>query len=356
MAIFSHLGVEQFRFVDYPGLDLLPLLTRMSTPIFMTLFGTMISVIYMERFAGDPVQRASAVHRLLARAITCYVAYGAITLAALIGGKIRMENVVAAMSFAGGGRFGEVLKIYSLLFLVIVALVPLIRRFGVWAIVSAAILAWGARAAIDAVAGAGHYRLQFVFGYDKGFGPSVLLALTFVAFGALLGDAIRGRRSFTVPIATVGVAVLMLAAGAVAMGPVKLATGLGTYALRGENSPLYYAYGIVASGAVLLLFSAAERYRVASGTTSLLARVGTHSLFFYAFGNVAMNLLPIYDGHPLVALVLSVGFLVGLTLITLDLARSDSRVDRLLGGFLTTFRIGYDAALRWLLSRRDGFY
>lgn len=348
LAILSHLGVEQFRFVDYPGLELISVLTRTATPIFMVLFGTMIAVVYMTRLQAGPDAQASVVSRLLARAMTCYLAYGAITSAAVVGDKIDLENAAEAMVFLGGGRFGEVLKIYSILFLAILALLPLIRRFGLAALVGAAAAAWGLRYALGALVAPGDYQLQFFFGYASGFGPAVMLCLTFVAFGGAVGGAIAGQRGFAAAALAGVAALLVLAAGAVAMGPVKLAYGLGTYQFRGANHPLYFAYGIVAAGAVMLMFAAAGRRGLAPRTTGLLARIGTRSLFFYTFGNVAMNLLPTYEGHPLAALALSLGFLALLTMMTLDLARDDSRLDRLLGGVLSGFRQRYDAAMREL--------
>lgn len=351
LAILGHLSSDQFRFVDYGILAGINIFTRMATPMFMTLFGVMIALVYLPRLAGSQADEDAVVRRLMSRMLTCYIIFGAITLAAMVSGKIRPDKALEAMLFVNAGRFGEILKIYSVLFFVIVLTLPLLKRFGLSWLVGLAAIGWGLRYVVAAVAGPGNYPLQFFTGYDGGFGPSVLLSFTFVAFGAAIGEAVTGRGSRFLPGAIAVAALLSLVVATWWLGPYALAHGVGTYEFRAVNHPLYYTYGIAATSGALLLFGWIWAAGVLKAPATLLATIGKRSLFFYGFGNLALNLLPVYEGSPAIGILLSAIFLVVLVALTLDLARDDSRLDRLSGGFLSEFKIRYDAGMHDMLNR-----
>lgn len=351
LAILAHLSSDQFRFIDFGYLAGISLFTRTATPMFMILFGIMIALVYIPRLSRGPEAADNVARRLLSRMVTCYLIFGAITLAAVLSGKIPVEKGLQAMAFANAGRFGEVLKIYSVLFLVIVASLPLLKRFGLAWIVTLAGLGWLLSHAVASVAAPGNVALQFFTGYDNGFGPSVAHSFTFVAFGVAIGEAVTGRRSLLLPGAVAAVAVAALAIATVRLGPFVVAHGLGTYEFRSLNHPLYYAYGIVSTSVALILFKTIWARGILGGLSGTLAELGKRSLFVYGFGNVAMNLLPTYGGNPVIALALAVAFMAVLILMTLDLARSDSLLDRATGGFLSRFRVRYEEIVQGAFGR-----
>lgn len=353
LAILGHLGSTQYRFFDAPAAKGIALAARIATPTFMVLFGAMISLVYVGRLM-QPGGTAKVAPRLISRMLTCYLVYGAITFAALVTSKISVGKAVEAMLYVNNARFGEVLKIYALLFLIVLLLLPAIRRFGVAALVAAAAAGWALSAVLAAVMPPGHFLPQFLFGYDTGFGPAVLLALTFVAFGALVGQALAGRASLAAPAVAVAVSLVLLAVAVLDQGPVVLARDLATHTLRKLNDPVYYAWGIVASSAVMAGFALLLRREIASPLTGVLATIGQRSLFFYGFGNVLINLLPAADVGPVAGLLLSLVVLAAMILMTLDLARDDSWLDRATGGFLSAFRRRYDARLTNLSSGMAG--
>jgi hypothetical protein len=319
--------------------------------MFMILFGTMIALVYIPRLSRGPDEEDTVVRRLLSRMLTCYLVFGAITLAAMLSGKIPVEKGLEAMVFIGAGRFGEILKIYAVLFLVIVATLPLLKRFGLYWLFALAGLGWLLSHAVALIAEPGNVALQFFTGYDHGFGPSVAHSFTFVAFGFVVGEAVTGKRSLWLPGAIAAAAAVVLMIAALRIGPYTLAHGLGTYALRSINHPLYYAYGIVSASAALLVFNRVSALGIFAGLSGTLAELGRRSLFIYGFGNAAMNLLPVYEGNAGIGLALSVAFMTLLILMTLDLARSDSRLDRATGGFLSRFRPRYEAIVQGVFGR-----
>lgn len=351
LAILAHLSSDQFRFVDYGLLAGTSVFTRMATPMFMTLFGVMIALVYLPRLAGTQAEEDAVVRRLVSRMITCYAIFGAITLAAVVSGKIRPEKAMEAMLFVNAGRFGEILKIYSVLFFVIILTLPWLKRFGLWWLVGMAAFGWALRYALAAVVPPGNYPLQFFTGYDDGFGPALLLSFTFVAFGAAIGQAITGRGGRLLPGVVAAGSALSLVVGAWWLGAYTLIHGVGTYEFRAMNHPLYYTYGMAATSGALLLFAWIWSAGVLKAPAELLATIGKRSLFFYGFGNLALNLLPVYEGSPWVGLLLSAIFLTVLILLTLDLHSEDSRLDRLSGGFLSDFKVRYDAGMHSLLTR-----
>lgn len=349
LAIAAHLGHGQFDYAEHPAFAWMTLFTRTATPTFMTLFGVMIAIVYLPRLAAGGVAGEAVPRRLVARMITCYLVFGAITLAALASGKIGAEKALLAMLYMDDGRYGEILKIYAGLFLVILVALPLVRRYGFWAFAGLASAGWALKLLLAGALPPGNYLLQVIFGYDRGFGPSLLLGFTFVAFGVAIGETIGGRRGLLRPAVLWGAGLALLGHAALTTSPVALARSVAGFQARSTNDPLYFAFGIVASGAILLGFAWLWRRDRPVAPVPLLATIGTRSLFFYGFGNVAINLLPTYHGNPFVGFLLSLMFLAGLTVVTVDLAKSESRLDRLSGGLLSGFHHRYDEAMSALL-------
>ena len=346
LAILGHLGTRQFPFIrDGDFAAGLPVFIRTATPTFMVLFGTMIALVYMRRLQAGPTE--PVVKRLLVRGLTCYLVYVAITLAAFGTGKLSGGQALGAVLLANEGRFGEIFKVYAGLFLLIVLFLPWIRRYGSLAVLALAAGGWLLKYLLAELSAP--HALHYLVGHDAGYGPSILPGLSLVAFGMAIGEALLGsRRSRWLALALAAGAVGMLVCGALDVGLRELLSTLA--ALRRVNHPYYFAFGILASGAGLLVFAGLQRSGRLAGVTGLLGAVGGRSLFFYGFGNVAINLLPVVKATPPAGLGLSLAFIAVLTLMTLDLARERSLLDRVCFGGLSAFHRWYDVTLTSLVG------
>lgn len=346
LAMLSHALVQ---FGD--EIHHIKLLTRTATPAFMILFGAMIEIVYLRKLreAGtDANRRAGVVERLLSRMLTCYVVFGLVALAALVSGKLDIVETAKAMLFLDQGRFGNILRIYTVLFAFVILTLPLAARYGAVFFVWAALGAWMLKYAFGALGAPDWSPLQNVVGHVNGYGPAMLPGLTFIAFGMLVGEALTGRRSLRAAALVAAVAGVALAAQLAAVGPRALAD-LVVWDYRWTNDPRYFAFGIVSTSAILGVFWLLWRRPLPDRISRTLAAFGRDTLFIYGFGNVALNLLPTYHGGPLAAGALALCFLA--VLLCLSLERLDARAtfNRLALRLPETVSRGYARVLAWAL-------
>ncbi|MEM9523555.1 MAG: hypothetical protein AAF982_06115 [Pseudomonadota bacterium] len=329
--------------------------TRTATPTFMILFGIMIELVYLKRLrAGGPEDRVRL--RLISRMLTCYVLFAAIALAAMITGKLMVQDTLEAVLFLGPGRFGNVLKIYTGLFLLIVLTLPWAIRWGSRFYLGLAVVAWALKYAFQAIGVPDLHLVHFIFGHATGFGPAILLGVTLVAYGLLIGEALSGYRR-------PGPAVLMLAAalgllvfGVLSGDPVAFVMATITD-YRWQNVPYYFAYGIVACSASLAGFWLLGRLlpgrdAAAPSTALSFETLGRDTLFYYGFGNIAINLLPVYDGSsPVIGYGLALGFLGALTAISMTRGQLFALGNRLFFGLPARLHAGYGQVISGLATR-----
>lgn len=346
LAMLGHSTRQFAENVDGPNLleTLQLLMTRTATPIFMILFGIMIELVYLRKLRdGRPADQVQI--RLISRMVTCYFLFAVTAFMAMITGKLLPLDTLEAMLFLGSGRFGNILKIYTGLFLLVLITLPWAIRWGARFYLSLAGIFWAVKYLFQAIDMPDPHLLHFIFGHGSGFGPSILLGVTLVAYGVLIGEALSGHRR-------AGPAWVMLA-GAMGLLLFGAATGdpssfiratITTY--RWDNVPYYFAYGIVACSIALawftLLWRIAPGAPSKAGSTVSFETLGHSTLFYYAFGNILLNLLPEYTGNSLlVAYALIISFLIALTAITLTREVLMARINPLFFGLPGKISQGY---------------
>lgn len=308
LAMMDHVKVQ---FV--PDVHLLVPMTRMSTPSFIILFGAMIEIAYLSKLRGG-LPEAKVRARMAVRLVTCAGLATLLTLAAMVSGNLEPAAGLKALFGLGPGRFNEIFLIYVALFAALLALLPLLARYGAVTIIALAALGWVLRPILAATYPEPAYLLNFIFGVGSGYGPALLPALTFLGFGMAAGEVLTGRRGPTLVI------VLALIAVAVCLSELQFGVteaGRRFLANRWLNNPGYYAVGILGCltlGTILLL---AERFAVLRKPLEGLAKIGTQTLFVYGSGNLALNLLPMFEMPRSVGLLVAGGFLCGLGALAL---------------------------------------
>lgn len=283
------------------------IVTRSATPTFMILFGIMIEVAYLRKLREGSALRTVQT-RLLARAITCYALFVCITVAAFATGKLGGVETFKALSYQANGRFGTILKIYAVLFLLILVTLPLARRFGAWFFLGFATVAWIVRWVAMETDLSDLYVLHFLIGHAKGFGPAILVGMTFVAFGMAIGEALTGRSKWRLAAILLSGAVLQVAWSIGEHGYMEwMVQTVKTY--RWINDPVYFAYGIVACALCLAIFALWHSFAAIPAPTAL-DTLGRDTLLFYGGGNIVINLLPYYGGTAVWGALMPVAFLL----------------------------------------------
>lgn len=337
LAMLSH-AIIQFCSGFWENLGLsgeVWLLTRTATPTFMILFGIMIELVYLRPLrSGAPYSGVQ--QRLLARMLTCYLLFAAITLAAVSTGKLLPHEGMKAILYMGDGRFGVILKIYAALFLLIVLLLPFAVRHGSTFFIALAGAGWLLKFALALLPVPHWHILQFLTGHTKGFGPAILPGLSFVAFGIMVGEALSGHRRRTAAMLTTAAASALLVLGVSEVGAEDFARGI-IDVFRWQNSPYYFAFGIVACALSLVWFAAIWTLFPEPTKGLTLSRLGRETLFVYGFGNILINLLPVYGGKSLIGLLFVPVFLVILIILTVQRDKLFELLDTLTMGLATLF-------------------
>ncbi|MCA8902023.1 MAG: DUF1624 domain-containing protein [Hyphomonas sp.] len=318
------------------------IVTRTATPTFMVLFGIMIELVYLRRLReGAPADRT--VTRLLERMITCYVLFFLVMMAGAVTGKFSFTKAFLAIAYFETGNYGVILQIYAVLFAIIAATLGLARRWGSLVYAGIAGLGWALKFTLEATHAPAIYPLQYLIGYGFGFGPAILPGMTLVAFGALVGEMLTGRRArFWAP---------AIGAGAMAVVLWNIATsGLHEYArlvtdvFRWNNDVFYYTFGIAVSSLSLIFFAGIDRARkgAAPGKFSLAA-LGRDTLYIYGGGNIFLNLLPGYTGQSHLAFLAVAAFLCALMLSSIYKPQVSQVANRLSAGWISRIYRGYKA-------------
>ena len=173
--------------------------------------------------------------------------------------------------------------------------------------------------------------MRFLLGTGEGFGPAILPALSFVGFGIAFGEFITGRRGPALLLGCLAVALALVVWELWQSG--ALAVIDRWVVLRWSNHPIYFAAGILITSLYLLLLHSLWRNGSAGPVTTTLANFGTKTLFIYGFGNVALNLLPIYEGLVGLGLVLALLFMIGLLALSCVGWTKGTALDRLSSRF-----------------------
>lgn len=277
LAILDHVKVQ---FVT--DVHLLVPLTRLSTPGFVILFGVMIEIAYLSKLrAGRSMQ--SVRERMASRLITCWALAALLSLAALVSGNLDFTSAWRATLGLGLGRFNEILLIYAALFAILIAILPLIARYGSVPIVAIAFLGWLLQPVFVVAFPDPPQLINYILGVGTGYGPALLPAMTFLGFGLALGEALTGRRNFLL---VVLIALLAIVTCGSELSHGVMESGRRFLANRWINHPGYYAFGILGFIGISACLLVAKRFRLFKLPLQALARIGSQSLFIYGAGNL----------------------------------------------------------------------
>lgn len=362
---------------------LLGAVTRFGTPTFIILFGAMIEIVYARKTRLDPGQ--DLLGRTAERALHCYLFFVATSLAALANQHYGVAHFIGSIGFVAPGRYGNVLKLYVIILLLVPVIVRLRVRFGFAALFAILCVTWTAHLGLKTVepppplsdSKAFMYTVGTFLGIGReGFSPSLLDAFTFVFAGQMIGAfvvgvadssvAVRRRAMWSMTGFVVILLVLLVAFAALYEGDV--ASDWAGFRLRREDHPLYFVIGVLGALALLAVASAVaavtpERWRAPLGAA------GRHTLLVYSLGNILLNLSPrSLQGETSPARFF--GFLAVMTIaallidaadrhgrdgvatraerLWLALRRESGRLSRRLSDALLV------AARRWLSPRRGG--
>ncbi|WP_413785642.1 hypothetical protein [Cognatiyoonia sp. IB215182] len=303
----------------------------------------MIEVAYFRPLReGRPFQ--SVAHRLMSRSLTCYLLFVAITAAAFLTDKLSALDALGAVTFTAGGRFGVILKLYAVLFVVIALTLRPGVRWGAPFYAGIALIAWATKYLFEATGWSAPYLVQSQLGPGEGFGPATFLGLTLVAFGMLIGEALTGRRAWWPVAIAVCMACIGLVFGMADYGLKQFALNM-VASFRWVNSPYYYVFGVCAASISLAVFWMLST-RGPNALTYPLGELGKDTLFVYGFGNILINLLPLYRGTDVVTgFALLCAFMVFLVLLSFQRSRISRAIDPEGSGLLSQIQKAYEAFL-----------
>jgi hypothetical protein len=305
LALFAH-GVTTFGGLASLGSTspFVQLLVRTATPTFVFMFGIMLELVYARRARDRGMREVS--RRLLLRSAQCYVGYQLTVAAAVLGGWLTSAEGAEALLFLGKSRFGNILRFYSVAMLLAIPILHLRLRHGarVYGLLLVAI--WlgsiALRFADPIDAGSLSAPIGILFGVgEMRVGPSVWHGMTFALSGMLIGTGLEGfqrpefrLRDFYRYSAVVSAVCLAIVAGLVATSSLfDVAKSFAYFTYRAQNHIGYYAIGLIASTATLVLLSVAiPLRRPLPAWTRVPLALGRSSLLSFTAGNVVLNLVP----------------------------------------------------------------
>ena len=124
LAVLIH-AVRSFGYAFSPEGDLVFLLTRTATPILLIVFGVMIETVYLRKLReGRGLEETR--QRLLHRAITCYLVYLMVGLAALLAGKVAVGDLGQMAVSLSPVPYGQILFLYAALLTLLACCLPVL--------------------------------------------------------------------------------------------------------------------------------------------------------------------------------------------------------------------------------------
>jgi hypothetical protein len=302
LALFSHAFVATGAWQQLGDYALLlKQFTRMATPMFVFMFGFMVEYIYVRkaRQLGLAVVRK----RLLIRSFQCYTGYFLIAVCCLVSGYKHWNGLLESLIFFADIRFGNILKVYAIMMLLMPGVIVLRLRYGIPFIFMALVLLTiglsftvklksfhfgGVNPLINFLIGAGPVKA----------GPSVVHSFIFLFAGmfmasSLTSNQVRQRADFGVFYA----AAFKLLTTFILLGVLLIRESPGDawwmfadYTYRGNNMAGYYIIGGVTSVLALVGFGFIIGAKPPSALAGFFLPIGTASLVSYTCGNMLLVL------------------------------------------------------------------
>lgn len=312
LAMWSHVLVTFGARWDGTSYAWVRFTMQMAPVTFICLFGAMLEISYARKFREGKVE--SAIQRMFVRAGQCYVLY-AITISALfVAGTYSLGYTIRTILLIGISPFTDILKFYVFALLSAPLLITIRIKYGLWPLFLAFVAIQLAHPLVHilyytAAEGGKDYIgpvLGFLYGgSNAGVGaPSFVHGMALVCLGMVLGNASSAILGSDARQRRVGWAwFFCILAGSLACSifywtnTIEVLRGIATLEVRNDNHPFYYALGILATTAFLLIcltlfdffdLKFAER----------ISFIGTVSLFTFCFGNVLLYLQPFGPPGP----------------------------------------------------------
>jgi hypothetical protein len=287
--------------------------TRMSTPLFLLIFGFMIEFIYVVRVPH--VGLPAVTRRLRIRSFQCYFAYLITSLASVVGGHNSISEFLGSLVFFTNARFGNILRVYSILLLLSPVIIRLRLKYGQKSILFLLIcVVMSFPMLLEARSytfGSFNHVLNVAVGIGPARGgPSIWHATSIMLAGMYLASSMRGggySRASSLYFSSLVLLLLSMGLGALLIDDnlVEIYHKFVGHTYRSSNMVGYYLVGIICSVSVVtMLFSIIGCRPISSRAEHLLA-IGCSSLFSYTFGNILLNLFGCFSkrGHLLQFLV-----------------------------------------------------
>ena len=297
--------------------------TRMATPMFVFMFGFMIEFVYARkaRLLGlESVQR-----RLLVRSFQCYFAYGLTSLCSVLGGFETLDGFLRALLFLGDSRFGNILRVYAVLMLMVPLLIRFRLRYGPKAIYLALVLVIFSFPLLNGTESFSFGRFDHPLNVLAGLGPalggpSVWHSLSFLLAGMFLASSLNADGP--IRLSRFYLFALVLLVTCVVLRVLLVADPFPDawwkfvdFTYRTHNMAGYFVIGIFGSvvsiGVVCFLVGVRKLPR----PIQALMPVGYASLFSYTLGNVLLNLFGSFAGR-VPSLVFLIPFFAAVLVIT----------------------------------------
>lgn len=271
---------------------------RLATPIFITILGVMLEIVYTKRLLQFGVFEVSK--RLFERAFLCWVLYALSNLPLLMTGRIGLGHYAGIVALIGTSPFTDILRYYTLIFFLSPLLLLIRIRVGsviIMAATAALLFTHSYFVMIPApdgdIAHGSILRLiDLVFGIGDGaVGPSIIHSIFFIATGMTLAPILRRPDAAVNDGMQLRVGRLLCLLAALATGTILALyvgpeivdiVGVTTKNLRNANHPFFFFNGALWSCIIIVLFSFVK---FAGDGPFRLTMLGQESLFTFAFGN-----------------------------------------------------------------------
>tara|TARA_R110001592_G_scaffold363341_1_gene684446 strand:+ start:70547 stop:71545 length:999 start_codon:yes stop_codon:yes gene_type:complete len=272
--------------------------TRVATPIFVFMFGFMVEFVYAKKtreLGGKAVKQ-----RLLARSFQCYLAYVLTSFCGFLGGYYSEGNFIYSLFFFGDARFGNILRVYAVLLLLVPVIIRLRIRLGTGFILISyvcVVLSFNLLEETRNLSfGFLDHPLNVFFGAGpvKG-GPSIWHSLSFLLAGMFIASSLecisnKSNNQFYTYCLYLLACSLILALFLIQESPSEAWTKFADMSYRLHNMAGYYLIGVVCSVITLAVFSVVIGKKPLPKWANILMPMGYSSLFSYTFGNCLLNL------------------------------------------------------------------
>ncbi|WP_423822303.1 OpgC domain-containing protein [Salinisphaera sp. SPP-AMP-43] len=276
---------------------------HLATPMFIFMFGFMIEYVYVRQVKEG--RGAETVKRLLARSLQCYLCYALTALAGVLGGWYSFGQLFDALLFLEHARFGNILRIYTLLMLLAPFLILLRLRWGAgvpWLLLILVLGSFPLLSHWHAHVWGLHPQLaNLLVGTGPVLsGPSTWHAASFALAGMCIASCSTPERA-NEPRAFVlaGLGLLCVAAAMTALfaqqSLLAVWQDFSSAQYRHLNALNYYTIGIATSTLLLLATRGLQYAFDLAPKVSGLLPLGRASLLAYTAGNVFLNLFTPYE-------------------------------------------------------------